>query len=333
MTEPMTPWRFPWGLMVTAALLAVLAAISMGARLASTVASPEIWLAPAICVSAVFLTLQQLQNYFWGIVAALSLMFHPAYWQWAPVYPSILLAEVAELLILAAVVVACGLVYQPHWAWRSWLVLAPLTGIACGVAWQAVPTSGLAISLLPLVVLPLVAAHALGRRRRPDKPAPCAGNVVAGLGLGLFGPAVGLLWGYLAEPGGLSLSQIANSLELRQPITTLELEKCFWPTPWAVVPLAVWGLWRTFRRGRSELARRKAPAAWALTLFALLNLLAAGLMPGDNCEMSVLSLATVAVLLGVFGVADVFRNIWDQLRLAPPGERVGEDTPETNLFP
>jgi hypothetical protein len=324
MTEPTPPWRFPWGLMLTTVLLAVLAAISMPARQTTTAASPEAWFAPAVCVAGIFLTLQQLQNYFWGIVAALVVIFHPVYRQWAPTYGSILVAEAAELVILAAVVVACGLVYEPRWAWRSWLVLAPLTCAAGGVAWQTAPTAGLVISLLPLMVLPLAAGHALWRRRRGDQPAPCPGNIVAALGLGLLGPPVGLLFGYLAEPSGLSLAQICKSLELRQPITTLELEKWLWPTPWAVAPLVVWGLWRTFRRGRSELVRHKAPAAWALTLFALLTLLAAGLTPDDNGELAVLALASVAVLLGVFGVADLFRNIWDQLRLPPPGERAGE---------
>jgi hypothetical protein len=324
MTEPVRRWRFPWGLVVTTALVASQAATSMRSRQPGTATSPELWLAPAVCVAAIFLTIQQLQNYFWGIIAALAVMFHPAYWLWSPTFPSIWLAEAAQLVILAAVVVACGLVYQPQWAWRSWLVLAPLTSVACAVAWQAEPTSGLAISVLPLAVLSLIAGHTFARWRGPNLPGPCPGNVVTGLGLGLLGPLLGLLLVYLAEPGGNRLSQTIQSLAPRRPISAAELEKWFWPTPWAVVPLMAWGLVCTFRRGRTELVRRKSPAAWALTLFALLSFLAAGLMPDDNGGMSVLSLASVAVLLCVFGVADVFRKIWDQLRLAPPGERVGD---------
>ena len=60
--------------------------------------------------------------------------------------------------------------------------------------------------------------------------------------------------------------------------------------------------------------------AWLLTLYAALTL-AVMFLPSVDPALLVLSLVIVAVLLAVYGVGDVFRNIWEQLRLPPPEER------------
>jgi hypothetical protein len=103
--------------------------------------------------------------------------------------------------------------------------------------------------------------------------------------------------------------------------TVEELRRWAWPELWVVLPLMGWGLWRSCRRGWKLWARGKPPLAWVLPLFALI--LAAGVVfrPGKDDEVSLLSLASLAVLLSIFGIADVLRGFMEKLVLAPPQER------------
>jgi hypothetical protein len=334
MTEP-EPRRFPWGLVLTTILLAGIALASMrvlpGPRQS---ASTDVLLAGVACVVAVFLTMRLLQNYFWGVVAALVVAVHPLDEPWTLSAPLAMRGAAAELVTLMIAVMACGLMYQARWAWRGWLELSLLVCVVGGAAWQAAAISGAVSGLLLLIALPPISVHAWRVRCRTDGQRPCPGNVFVGLALGLLAPVAGLFLGCLPEfdergraeltsPSDL-LQQIAPSADWKplMPFDAQYLERWCWPTPWVVVPLVVWGLWCTVRRGKHELARRCAPTAWVLTLFALLTLVAAGLRH-ESEALAVMSLATLAVLLVVFGVGGVFRNFWDQLRLAPPHERGG----------
>jgi hypothetical protein len=106
-----------------------------------------------------------------------------------------------------------------------------------------------------------------------------------------------------------------------QGFTAGDLRRWCWPSAWVVLPLAGWGLWRSFRRGWKNWARKKAPAAWALTLYALLAAAVWALRPAGAGGPALLPLAGLAVLLGVFGVSDVLRGFMERLVLAPPQER------------
>jgi hypothetical protein len=331
MTEPATPWRFPWGLFLTIALLAGVVTVTFAVVPERRAAPTEAILAAAVSAVAVFVTMRRLQNYFWGVVAALGLVMHPLYWQGEPQWPRALRAEAVELVILAAVVTASDKMYQTRWAWRWWLALGTLCTAAGAVAWQTAPAAGWTTALLLMGALPIVGAYAWRQRRRQDGVRPCPGNVTGGAALALLAPVAGLLLGCLPEPGGAGRSEWANALELLQwPLPRSEerlrlfdhraVQQWCWPTPWAVVPLMLWGAWCTLRRGQHELSRRQAPKSWALTWFGLITLATTSL-GHDNAASLLLPLASLAVLLAVFGVADVLRSIWDQLRLAPPDER------------
>jgi hypothetical protein len=86
-----------------------------------------------------------------------------------------------------------------------------------------------------------------------------------------------------------------------------------WPTPWLVGPLMVWGFWCTLWRGWRDLTRRRVPAPWGLSLFAAGTLFLASTLPTGAVLLSVL-----AVLLSVYGVADIFRGLAERLILLPP---------------
>jgi hypothetical protein len=188
-----------------------------------------------------------------------------------------------------------------------------------------------------LLTLPVAAVFAWRQRAAKEGRRLCPGNLVGGLALGLLAPAAGLLLGCLPPSDHSARTEMLAPLDLlRQPLAvppsdwkplvpfeSRQLEKWCWPTPWATLPLSVWGIWCTLRRGKWDLNRRRAPLAWVLTLYTILDVVAAGLSQ-DGLALQVLSLATLTVLLAVFGVGDVFRNIWDQLRLAPPHERADE---------
>jgi hypothetical protein len=335
MTAP-EPWRLPWGLLLTSVLLAGAAVLTVTLRLEAPSSAASGWTVTVVVgVVAAFLAMGWLQSYFWGVVAALLVLVHPLNdpgqtSAWRP-----LLAEALALVTVAGAVAAGATVYHKQWAWRSWLVLAVALSAASGAAWQAVPASGLLTSLLLLLTLPPLALLAWRQRCRRVAETPALGNVLAGLVLGLGAPIAGLLLGCLPEFGAgranvlepLDLLEQGATVVAWKPLLPLErhnLQRWCWPTPWATVPLLLWGGWCTLRRGKWEIGRQRPPTAWVLALFALLELASAGLVRHEPFVPVELSLGCLAVLLAVFGVGDVFRNVWDQLRLAPPDERVGQ---------
>ncbi len=99
-----------------------------------------------------------------------------------------------------------------------------------------------------------------------------------------------------------------------------ELEKWGWA---AILTLAmmVVGLWRSGRRGWKCWRRGQAPLAWVLTLFAVMDLAGIAWHPPRTASAALLPLAPVAVLLNVFGLADLAQGLGERLVLAPPQER------------
>ena len=59
----------------------------------------------------------------------------------------------------------------------------------------------------------------------------------------------------------------------------------------------------------------------SITLFALVVVGGMCWKPGTSDDIALLSLASLAVLLSVFGIADVVRSCMERLVLAPPQER------------
>ncbi len=328
------PRRLPWGLLLTLGLLTLLLLTLPPLRPPTAAVAP--W--HVLLALAAFLVLRWQQGYLWGVLAALLLPLHPLYPQWTKELPQALRAEALELTVLAAVTYGWRLTFAPAFAWKSWLAMAAVLIVAGALAWPAWPQSGLVAGLLVLLGLgwAVVLAWRVSRTGGPNGPA--LSNRLAAVLVSLAAPAAAL---FLA-PAGAALSSAAplhwplagdavpedaaqllaqalpgsGGLELRG-FYRQDLEQWAWPTVWLALSLTAWGLWSCVRRGFKEAGRRRPPLAWLLLLFALLELACMTL----HAATQFLPLASLAVLLAVFGVGDVARSIGEGLVLEPPGER------------
>lgn len=339
MAEPAAR-RLPWGLLLTVGLLGLFVALL--ARAAPGQDRPLPWpaaLALAGVAVGAFLVMRRLQNYFWGMVTALALALHPLHGQGSAPFELAVRAEALELIVLAGVTAGWELTALPHFAWRAWLVDAGALIVAGGLAWPAAPRAGVVAGLLTLVGLPLGALWTVLRHRAR----PARMSVASAVLLGLAGPALALLLACASvrvlrgpvSPGLDSESGLADFLAaavgseaagMEVPRYAAEqLQRWAWPAVWVVLPLLALGLWCSVRRGRKQFAARRPPLAWVLILYAFAVL--AGLMLHQRGQLAtaVLPLAALAVLLAVFGLAEVMRAVTRPLMLPPPGERLAEE--------
>jgi hypothetical protein len=340
MTEPETRQRLPWGSVLTSAALAgIVVAVYRGASTGvSSLPWASTW-AAALAGVAVFLAMRWWQNYAWGIIAGLFVVLHPLYLEKARTLPGAVVAEALHLGVLAGVVAAWQAVFWPRFAWRSWLAGAVMLCAALALAWPLQPRMGFLATCL--VCFGLLGSAILATRwnQRRANPAPSWLNIGAAALLGLVVPAGGVLLAPLAvrhfrwqqipvqpaigDPLDYWEEVVSTPVEDFQvdAFRPAQLNQWAWPRGWVVLPLMAWGLWCSFRRGWKQSARRKPPVAWVLTLFALIELAGACLRPGSEAEVPLLSLAALAALLSVFGIADVLRGFMEKLVLAPPQER------------
>jgi hypothetical protein len=337
MTEPGVRRPLPWGLVLTVvALAAVLASVY---RVGATPNAPGRWEFVGAAVGAAacaFLVVRWVQSYLWAVLAGLLLGLHPLFRDAVAGSDYGLVAEALQWLVLAATVSAWRLTFLPRFRWRTWLVLAGVCCVATGLAWPLRPRAGLVAGLTcggGLLAAALLAAR-LHRRRLTLRPSWL--NITTAALVGLAAPVGGLFlapvsvrhldWHQMkADSDAVDLWHAA----LGSPtggyrvhgFSADERDRWGWHQGGLALALMVWGFWRTFRRGWKEWARRKPPLTWALTLFGMIALVGASFHPGAAPDTAYLSLASLAVLLGVFGVADVVRGFMERLVLAPPEER------------
>jgi hypothetical protein len=330
--------RLPWGLVITVGLLALVVVPLY--RVAPGPAGSTPWgvvVSAAALAAGAFLVMRRLQNYFWGVAAALVLALHPLHWDWSPQFELALRAEAMELVVLAAVTAGWDLAALGHFAWRSWLVAALAVVVGGGLAWPPVPQSGLVAALVTAVGLPLGAL--LARRQRPR---PSWANAGAALLLGVAGPALGLLlagasvqvlgWpvgpGLGGDPGpgeflAAAVAPEAAGLEFHG-YAAEQLQRWAWPAVWLVLPLLALGLVCAVRQGLKQFAARRLPLPWVLVLYTFAELVGLVLRPRGQLGTVVLPLAALALLLAVFGLAEVLRALARPLVLPPPEERVAQ---------
>ena len=101
------------------------------------------------------------------------------------------------------------------------------------------------------------------------------------------------------------------------------IEPCCWTTPWIVVALWIAGFWRTISRGVRQRRRGALPVAWLLSLAA--TLLVAVVLPSTTPESKPLGLACLAIILPVFGLADLGLLLGEQLALPTPAPGPSRD--------
>jgi hypothetical protein len=333
--------RLPWGLLLTGALLALLLVLVY--RIAPGQERPAPWpvvFSAGAAAAGAFLFMRRLQGYFWGLAAALTLGLHPLRWEWSASFELAARSQAMELIVLAAVAAGWDLVALPRRAWRSWLAVAGAMIGAGALAWPAVPQAGLVTGLLTLVGLPLgVLLTALRHRERPSWL-----NGTAAVVLGLAGPPLALLLGaaslrilhWSVSPG---LEAASGPLDLLSAVVAVDpgglqigafteghLQRWAWPAPWLVLGLLGLGVLFAGRRGMKQFAGRRPPLPWLLLIYSLVVLIGLTLGPRGRPEI-VVPLAGAALLLSIFGAAELLRVLTRPLLLPPPGERAAEENP------
>jgi hypothetical protein len=332
MGEPVPRPRLPWGLLLTLALLAVVVALVYRTEPAVTVA------AAVGTAAAVFLAMRWWQNYLWGVASALLVTLNPFYQEWARRNNTAPVVEGLGLVVLACTTAAWRLTFRPTFAGIAWILPVLLLCLSIGLTWPIQPPAGLSAALVAGPGLLLAALLAARRHRQSKTALPSWGNVAIAALAGLTTPVLGLLLAPAARllpwSPEFAVSSTGEALDLFWTTihsTTINwqprafagehLLRWGWPTPWVLLPLMTWGLWRSLRRGWRQSARHQPPLAWTLTLFTLVAL--AGVLlcspAGPNNEF--LRLAILGLMLSVFCVADLIRGLADRLMLAPPTER------------
>jgi hypothetical protein len=325
MTEPQTRWRMPWGPVLTLALLAGGVTVrELSALPAEDGSRWNVVASAVLIVMSTFLVMNWLQNYFWGVVTALAMWLHPVYWHWAEPFGPALWANALELLLLSVTIAGWRLAYRPDFAWFGWL---PLTAVGAA-AMIAMPEDvhGVAWSTNVLVLLAFPALGTILSARqywRGGNDRPSLANIFCTFTAGLL-----ILVCSLAQTEGMWSQQqqfLASMTQFGLNLSHLFIAEWWnqwcWPNVWLAAPLMVWGLCRSVWRGWRQWKRRLPSTSWLLTLYTVLVWASLAMDPGDNTPNAVLPRASLAVLLMIFGIADVFRGISERIILLPPSER------------
>jgi hypothetical protein len=251
-----------------------------------------------------------------------------------------------QLLGLVLVLAGWRLSYLEEAAWLEWLALAGALCVDAGLAWVTQPRAGLTVLLLGTVALPAASVLAELRCRSGLAPRPSRANGVLAFVAGLLAPAAGLLLaptlaaaidrqGFGPPPCGegvASTDPAAGLALLRDTVrpddaragvpgfAAGEVGAWTWGLPWAVLPLAGFGLLRSYLRGRRQKAEARVPLAWALLGYAAAVFVTCCLRPDSVHQAGWLPLASLATFLAVFAVGDLLRGLVQRLQLTPPGE-------------
>jgi hypothetical protein len=294
-----------------------------------------------LAASCAFLIGRWLHNYFFGVALALFFTLHPLYIKAAQDNVPPLLAQALELGVMTALLAGWRVLFQPRWPWLTWALVAGVLLLAPALAWPILPRAGLVAA--SLAGTGMAGGAFLALRRRRLGAALSWLNITCAIFLALAIPPASLFLAsvglqYLPLPSGLSVDpNVGNppdALALLQAacrpetpawenygLTPADLQSWAWPFPWVMLPLMVWGLWRSIRRGWKQSSQGRVPLAWILTLYALTNLVGALLHPA-SARPGFFPLATLAVLLALFCIWDLFRGLGERLVLAPPEGRV-----------
>jgi len=343
----------PWKLALAVVLLA--AGVALRTRSLIDMAAAPWWEVvgwAALTVGAAFLVMRWLQNNFWGLVTGAAVLLHPLYWQGGGTFlqmhrmEALKEEEALELVMLAVAIAGWRLAYRPDFAWLEWLTLAAVPVVAVAPSaftsssgpgpsggWPhpddvaslaapgATPLLDWSTAALALIVFPVGTLLGAFRYWGGGNGRPHPGNLVCTFCAGLVILLVALLCTPLhALPWQGEATAQLTSPHLRA-FEPEQLKRWCWPSVWAMVPLMVWGLLRSVRRGWRQWRKGLPPTPWLLTLHAALVLAAVTTYAGDNPAPVALPLASLAVLLAVFGVAEVFRMMSERLILLPPAER------------
>jgi hypothetical protein len=340
--------KIPWGLVLALAALATVVTIVLSLGPGSERGASWPAIASVVLAGwAMFLSERWLQNYLWGLLAALVFTLHPYVLGWANAGEVLLWGEALGLVVLATNIASWRILFQKQFLPFAWTAIGLILVLGIGFAWSV--DRRIRLDRLPDLRMGLVTASVtmggllLGSILACVKHkqwALCCGNISIAALLGILCPLLGLALAVGRFPVLINLSRASYGIVTWDDCVAL-LEATFLPQPdnrgdvglmvtemdrwgWAAIltlAMMVVGWWRSLRRGWKCWRGGKPPLAWVLTLFALVDLAGIILHPPPAAGIALLSFAPVAVLLNVFGFADLAQGLGERLILAPPHER------------
>jgi hypothetical protein len=329
--------RLPWELLLTLAALGIILTTTVQVKGDGGAASWQFLTTLLLTAGSTFLIVRWLVNWFWGVAAALLVVLQPLWWDWRQAADRVLPVPALLLVCLAATLAGVRTNRLEALAAPRWGAVAVILIVALALTWLGAPPLALAVSIF--IGVGLLGGAFAAWRSRSAEPAPSVANLAAAACLGLAAPIAGLflappLGALLQAPGNPHAASPATAVDhltlalepaahgLRLPgFSPTELEQWCWPTPWLLLPLAGWGLLCSLRRGLGRAVRPQSGSSLLLLLFTGLLLLGLSLPAGVEAALSLLLLASLAMLLAVYGIGDTLRRLMERLVLPPPGER------------
>ena len=340
--------RIPWGLVLAFAALAAVVTIVLSLGPGSERGASWPAIASVVLAGwAMFLSERWLQNYLWGLLAALVFTLHPYVLGWAKAGEVLLWGEALGLVVLAANIASWRILFQKQFLPLAWVAIGLILVVGIGLAWSVerrIPTNrlpdlrmGLVAALVTVGGLLLGSILACVRHKQWTL---CWGNVSIAALLSILCPLLGLMLAVARFPVFDGLSNPRYGDVTLDACVSL-LDATFLPNPdyrgdlsfmvsemersgvaaILTVAMMVVGWWRSLRRGWKCWRGSQPPLAWLLTLFAVIDLASIVLHPPYAASIALISFAPVAVLLNVFGFADLAQGLGERLVLAPPHER------------
>lgn len=270
-----------------------------------------------------------LANPLWGLALALLLSFHPDVRHWAANDSKIIWTQALALAALAGLLGGVHLIFRKSFLPVAWGILGVATLGGVCVLWLLQPWAGLIVG--GFLVVGFVLATAIGFAKKQANQLSIW-NLLSGVVLaivpigGLFLAPVVSPWLHLvpAGIGGVSATRLLETAVVpgagNAVFRSANVHRWAWPLAWVVVPLMIYGFYRTFRRGWRQLSGKAAPSAWGLMLFGLSVAVGTVLNPAIMRATHDLPWATLAMLLAMFGLTDWLVGIGERLRLGPPTE-------------
>lgn len=285
--------------------------------------------AAAVAAVAVFVLVRSYHNFFWGLLAAAALTFHPSWSAYGEAPAEEILAGAVVLAGLASAALGWRLTFHPHVGWRSWPLVLGGCAICAGLAWKAERSLGLLMVLLSAVTFWSGAFLAARFRQRATTNVPARSNIYLGGAMVLLVPAAALvvfrfLDRALFNTGDwleAARSALPESVSVSGHAVEATMAVWAWPVAEITVPLLLLALAMSGRRGYRQWTRNQTPGGWLPLVLALGMLGIVLVQPGQTGAGLALLLVSFTVMLAVSLVADSIGYVFERLVLLPPDER------------
>ena len=338
------PRRIPWGsLIVSAMLFTGMYFAYENLILRDREPASTILLLTSFTFVVTLWVSMTVQSAFWGLAAAALFIFHPQYFQltssgdWQT--QAVLVVELVTLLCMLGVwhlffresptvlglifpvglliiTGVCGWLLSPHAGWvtgfltgTGFLFVAILSAVAgkqnlrvrlirsatALICACAIPILCLILSPPALKIANEVFDVRMGRWLQPAMEQECTVETILSIAYQpqiIDNPLPGFHWNELSG----------------------------WTWPQMYVTLALMGLacWLSLRRGWKYYRGNRLPLSWALLLFTVCVLAANAIHPQSVRNLRFMPLCSIAVLLSIFCLGDLFLSFGEAVRLQPP---------------